>query len=95
MPTNLPVSHPTSSSVDLAQPAHEYNSNPDFDNLDNWTFEFSPDHQLQLQNVLTTNWPFDFNSRGSLGLNSFDASAPIAEGGYDHFWLPPVSQEQV
>ena len=30
--------------------------------VDDWTFELSPTQQMQLQNDLTTDWPFDFGN---------------------------------
>lgn len=67
-------------------------SDLDFSGPDTWTFELSPEHQLQLQDVLTTNWPFDFTSRGAMGLDTFDASESSVQGVYDHFWQTRTGQ---
>lgn len=60
------------------------------DGPDNWTVGFSPDHQMQLHDVLTSDWPLDFISHGSLGLDSFDASVPSAQMPHVNFWEAPV-----
>jgi hypothetical protein len=60
------------------------------DGPDNWTFDFSPDHQMQLHDVLTSNWPLDFASHGSLGLDSFDAAVPSAQMPHVNFWEAPI-----
>ena len=71
-----------------AQPAASFG--PEREDPDNWTFGFSPDHQMQLQDVLTSNWPFDFTSHGSLGLDGFDASVPSVQMPHVNFWEAPI-----
>ena len=34
------------------------------DLMDDWTFKFSPEHQIQLQTDLTTDWPFEIGGGG-------------------------------
>jgi len=63
---------------------------PEREDPDNWTFEFSPDHQMRLQDVLTSNWPFDFTSHGSLGLDGFDASISSVQMPHVNFWEAPI-----
>lgn len=90
VPALRPSMDLSSTSAHLGQTAPPIDTG--FEGLDDWTFEFSPDHQLQLQNVLTANWPFEFTRRGSLGYDSLNTSAPVAQGGYHHFWSPSARQ---
>ena len=47
-----------------------------------WSYEFSPDQQTQLQNDLTANWPFDMGPGGMLdnNFNDFFNFMPVAVG---------------